>query len=115
MGQPLTTLSGGERQRLKLAAQMDEKGEVYILDEPTTGLHVADVARLLELLDRLADSGKSVIEHNHAVMAHADWIVDLGSGAGHEGGRVVFEGTPVDLVAMRSTLTGQHLAAYVRS
>ncbi len=115
LGQPLTTLSGGERQRLKLAAQMGEKGEVYLLDEPTTGLHMADVARLLELLDRLVDSGKSVIviEHNQAVMAHADWIVDLGPGAGHDGGSVVFEGTPVDLVASRSTLTGQYLAEYV--
>ncbi len=117
LGQPLTTLSGGERQRLKLAAQMGEKGEVYVLDEPTTGLHMADVARLLELLDRLVDSGKSVIviEHNQAVMAHADWIIDLGPGAGHDGGRVVFEGTPVDLVAARPTLTGEHLATYVRS
>ncbi len=114
LGQPLTTLSGGERQRLKLAAQMGDKGEVYILDEPTTGLHMADVARLLELLDRLVDSGKSVIviEHNQAVMAHADWIIDLGPGAGHDGGRIVFEGTPVDLVAAKSTITGTHLAAY---
>ncbi|WP_336921255.1 excinuclease ABC subunit UvrA [Aquipuribacter sp. SD81] len=115
LGQPLTTLSGGERQRLKLAVQMGEKGEVYVLDEPTTGLHLADVEQLLGLLDRLVDSGRSVvvIEHHQAVMAHADWIVDLGPGAGHDGGRVVFEGTPADLVAARSTLTGQHLAAYV--
>jgi len=117
IGQPLTTLSGGERQRLKLATQMGEKGDVYVLDEPTTGLHLADVEQLLALLDRLVDSGKSVIviEHHQAVMAHADWIVDLGPGAGHEGGRVVFEGTPADLVAARSTLTGEHLAEYVRS
>ncbi|MGY1763134.1 ATP-binding cassette domain-containing protein [Geodermatophilus sp. SYSU D00779] len=115
LGQPLTTLSGGERQRLKLAAQMAEKGSVYVLDEPTTGLHLADVENLLGLLDRLVDSGKSVvvIEHHQAVMAHADWIIDLGPGAGHDGGRVVFEGTPADLVAARSTLTGEHLAAYV--
>jgi excinuclease UvrABC ATPase subunit len=115
LGQPLTTLSGGERQRLKLAAQMAEKGEVYVLDEPTTGLHLADVAQLLGLLDRLVDSGKSVIviEHHQAVMAHADWIIDLGPGAGHDGGRVVFEGPPADLVGGRSTLTGKHLAAYV--
>jgi excinuclease UvrABC ATPase subunit len=115
LGQPLSTLSGGERQRIKLAAQMAEKGDVYVLDEPTTGLHLADVENLLGLLDRLVDSGKSVIviEHHQAVMAHADWIVDLGPGAGHDGGRVVFEGTPADLVADRSTLTGQHLAAYV--
>jgi excinuclease UvrABC ATPase subunit len=115
LGQPLTTLSGGERQRLKLAAHMAEKGEVYVLDEPTTGLHLADVEQLLGLLDRLVDSGKSVIviEHHQAVMAHADWIIDLGPGAGHEGGRIVFEGTPADLVAARSTLTGEHLAAYV--
>jgi excinuclease UvrABC ATPase subunit len=115
LGQPLTTLSGGERQRLKLAAQMAEKGEVYILDEPTTGLHLADVEQLLGLLDRLVDSGKSVIviEHHQAVMAHADWIIDLGPGAGHDGGRVVFEGTPADLVAGRGTLTGKHLAGYV--
>jgi excinuclease UvrABC ATPase subunit len=115
LGQPLPTLSGGERQRLKLAARMAEKGSVYILDEPTTGLHLADVEQLLGLLDRLVDSGRSVIviEHNLAVMAHADWIIDLGPGAGHEGGRVVFEGTPADLVAARSTLTGEHLAAYV--
>ncbi|MDX6601703.1 MAG: hypothetical protein QOF13_905 [Solirubrobacterales bacterium] len=114
IGQPLTTLSGGERQRLKLATQMAEKGDVYILDEPTTGLHLADIERLLGLLDRLVDSGKSVIviEHHQAVMAHADWIVDLGPGAGHDGGRIVFEGTPADLVAARSTLTGEHLAAY---
>lgn len=117
LGQPLTTLSGGERQRLKLATHMGEKGGVLVLDEPTTGLHLADVEQLLGLLDRLVDSGKSVIviEHHQAVMAHADWIVDLGPGAGHDGGRVVFEGTPADLVAGRSTLTGQHLAAYVRA
>ncbi|HJQ03018.1 MAG TPA: excinuclease ABC subunit UvrA [Jatrophihabitans sp.] len=117
LGQPLTTLSGGERQRLKLAAQMGEKGDVYILDEPTTGLHLADVEQLLGLLDRLVDGGKSVIviEHHQAVMAHADWIIDLGPGAGHDGGRIVFEGTPADLVAARSTLTGEHLAAYVGS
>ena len=115
LGQPLTTLSGGERQRLKLATQMAEKGEVYILDEPTTGLHLADVENLLGLLDRLVDSGKSVIviEHHQAVMAHADWIIDLGPGAGHDGGKVVFEGTPADLVKKKSTLTGEHLAAYV--
>jgi len=115
LGQPLTTLSGGERQRLKLATHMGEKGGVLVLDEPTTGLHLADVEQLLGLLDRLVDSGKSVIviEHHQAVMAHADWIVDLGPGAGHDGGRVVFEGTPADLVAARSTLTGEHLAAYV--
>lgn len=115
LGQPLTTLSGGERQRLKLATHMGEKGGVYILDEPTTGLHLADVEQLLGLLDRLVDSGKSVIvvEHHQAVMAHADWIVDLGPGAGHDGGRIVFEGTPADLVAARTTLTGEHLAAYV--
>ncbi len=117
IGQPLTTLSGGERQRLKLASRMGEKGDVYVLDEPTTGLHLADVEQLLGLLDRLVDSGKSVIviEHHQAVMAHADWIVDLGPGAGHEGGRIVFEGTPADLVATRSTLTGEHLADYVGS
>src|SRR4051794_38260865 len=115
LGQPLTTLSGGERQRLKLAAQMAEKGDVYVLDEPTAGLHLADVANLLGLLDRIVDSGRSVlvIEHHQAVMAHADWIIDLGPGAGHDGGRIVFEGTPADLVATRSTLTGEHLAAYV--
>ncbi|MBB5871443.1 excinuclease UvrABC ATPase subunit [Allocatelliglobosispora scoriae] len=115
LGQPLTTLSGGERQRIKLATHMAEKATVYVLDEPTTGLHLADVERLLGLLDRLVDSGKSVIviEHHQAVMAHADWIVDLGPGAGHDGGRIVFEGTPADLVAARSTLTGEHLAAYV--
>jgi excinuclease UvrABC ATPase subunit len=129
LGQPLTTLSGGERQRLKLATHMAEKGRadaradvrssrlshVYVLDEPTTGLHLADVEQLLGLLDRLVDSGKSVIviEHHQAVMAHADWIIDLGPGAGHDGGRIVFEGTPADLVAARSTLTGEHLAAYV--
>lgn len=115
IGQPLTTLSGGERQRLKLATHMAEKGGVYVLDEPTTGLHLADVEQLLGLLDRLVDTGKSVIviEHHQAVMAHADWIIDLGPGAGHDGGRVVFEGTPADLVADRSTLTGEHLARYV--
>src|SRR6202022_4540350 len=115
LGQPLTTLSSGERQRLKLAPRMAEKGDVYVLDEPTTGLHLADVEQLLGLLDRLVDSGKSVIviEHHQAVMAHADWIIDLGPGAGHDGGRIVFEGTPADLVAARSTLTGEHLAAYV--
>jgi excinuclease UvrABC ATPase subunit len=115
LGQPLTTLSGGERQRLKLATQMAEKGDVYVLDEPTTGLHLADVEQLLGLLDRLVDSGRSVIviAHHQAVMAHADWIIDLGPGAGHDGGRIVFEGTPADLVAARSSLTGEHLAAYV--
>ncbi|MCI2420630.1 excinuclease ABC subunit UvrA [Saccharopolyspora sp. K220] len=115
LGQPLTTLSGGERQRLKLATHMGANGGVYVLDEPTTGLHLADVEQLLGLLDRLVDSGKSVIvvEHHQAVMAHADWIIDLGPGAGHDGGRIVFEGTPADLVAARSTLTGEHLAAYV--
>ena len=115
LGQPLTTLSGGERQRLKLATRMAEKGSVYILDEPTAGLHLADVQQLLGLLDRLVDAGKSVIviEHRLAVMAHADWIIDLGPGAGHDGGRIVFEGTPADLVAARSTLTGEHLSAYV--
>ncbi|ALV53218.1 ATP-binding cassette domain-containing protein [Streptomyces althioticus] len=115
LGQPLTTLSGGERQRLKLATHMGDKGGVYVLDEPTTGLHLADVEQLLGLLDRLVDSGKSVIviEHHQAVMAHADWIIDLGPGAGHDGGRVVFEGTPAELVAARSTLTGEHLAQYV--
>jgi excinuclease ABC A subunit len=117
LGQPLTTLSGGERQRLKLATQMAEKGDVYVLDEPTTGLHLADVENLLGLLDRIVDSGKSVIiiEHHQAVMAHADWLVDLGPGAGHDGGRVVFEGTPADLIAARSTITGDHLAEYVGS
>ncbi len=115
IGQPLTTLSGGERQRIKLATHLGEKGGVYILDEPTAGLHLADVEQLLGLLDRLVDSGKSVvvIEHHQAVMAHADWIIDLGPGAGHDGGRIVFEGTPADLVESRSTLTGEHLAAYV--
>src|SRR5207344_1188985 len=115
LGQPLTTLSGGERQRLKLATHMAEKGGVYILDEPTAGLHLADVERLLALLDRLVDSGKSVIviEHHQALMAHADWIVDLGPGAGHDGGRIVFEGTAADLVAARRTLTGEHLVAFV--
>ncbi|MFJ6016029.1 ATP-binding cassette domain-containing protein [Streptomyces sp. NPDC092952] len=115
LGQPLTTLSGGERQRLRLATHMADKGGVYVLDEPTTGLHLADVEQLLGLLDRLVDSGKSVIvvEHHQAVMAHADWIIDLGPGAGHDGGRIVFEGTPAELVAARSTLTGEHLAQYV--
>jgi excinuclease UvrABC ATPase subunit len=115
LGQPLTTLSGGERQRLKLASQMAEKGSVYVLDEPTSGLHLADVEQLLGLIDRLVDSGKSVIviEHHLAVMAHADWIIDLGPGAGHDGGRIIFEGTPADLVAARSTLTGEYLADYV--
>ncbi|WP_159603637.1 ATP-binding cassette domain-containing protein [Agromyces humi] len=117
IGQPLTTLSGGERQRLKLATHMAEQGGVYVLDEPTTGLHLADVEQLLGLLDRLVDAGKSVIviEHHQAVMAHADWIIDLGPGAGHDGGRIVFEGTPAELVSARSTLTGEHLAAYVGS
>jgi excinuclease UvrABC ATPase subunit len=116
LGQPLTTLSGGERQRLKLAAQLGEPGGTYVLDEPTTGLHMADVEQLLRLLDRLVDDGRSVIvvEHDLAVMAHADWLIDLGPGAGHDGGRVVFEGPPADLVAARSTLTGEHLAAFVR-
>jgi excinuclease UvrABC ATPase subunit len=115
LGQPLTTLSGGERQRLKLATHMGEKGSIYILDEPTTGLHLADVEQLLGLLDRLVDSGRSVIviEHHQAVMAHADWIIDLGPGAGHDGGKIVFEGTPAELVAARSTLTAKHLAAYI--
>jgi excinuclease UvrABC ATPase subunit len=115
IGQPLTTLSGGERQRIKLASHIGDKGDVYVLDEPTSGLHLADVENLLGLLDRLIDAGKSVvvIEHHQAVMAHADWIIDLGPGAGHDGGRIVFEGTPADLVADRSTLTGDHLAAYV--
>jgi excinuclease UvrABC ATPase subunit len=115
LGQPLTTLSGGERQRIKLATHMGEKGDVYVLDEPTAGLHLADVENLLGLLDRLVESGKSVIviEHHQAVMAHADWIIDLGPGAGHDGGQIVFEGTPADLVKGRATLTGEHLAAYV--
>jgi excinuclease UvrABC ATPase subunit len=115
LGQPLTTLSGGERQRLKLATRMAEKGGIYVLDEPTAGLHLADVEQLLGLLDRLVDSGKSVIviEHSQAVMAHADWVIDLGPGAGHDGGRLVFQGTPADLVEAASTLTGEHLAAYV--
>jgi len=114
LGQPLTTLSGGERQRLKPATHMAEKGDIYVLDEPTSGLHLADVEQLLGLLDRLVDSAKSVlvIAHHQAVMAHADWIIDLGPGAGHDGGRIVFEGTPAELVAARSTLTGEHLAAY---
>jgi excinuclease UvrABC ATPase subunit len=115
LGQPLTTLSGGERQRLKLATHLGDKGGVYVLDEPTTGLHLADVEALLALLDRLVDSGKSVlvVEHHLAVMAHADWLIDLGPGAGHDGGRVVFTGTPAELVAKPSTVTGEHLAAYV--
>jgi excinuclease UvrABC ATPase subunit len=115
LGQPLTTLSGGERQRLKLATHMGEVGGIYVLDEPTTGLHLADLEQLLSLLDRLVDSGKSVIviEHHQSVMAHADWIIDLGPGAGHDGGRIVFEGTPADLVAAQSTLTGEHLRAFV--
>ena len=117
LGQPLTTLSGGERQRLKLATYMGDKGGLYVLDEPTTGLHLADVEQLLGLLDRLVDAGKSVIvvEHHQAVMAHADWIIDLGPGAGHDGGSIVFEGTPAELVTARSTLTGEHLATYVRA
>jgi excinuclease UvrABC ATPase subunit len=115
LGQPLTTLSGGERQRLKLAIQMATDGGIYVLDEPTSGLHLADVEQLLQLLDRLVDSGKSVIviEHHLAVIAHADWIIDLGPGAGHDGGRIVFAGLPADLVAARNTLTAQHLADYV--
>ena len=115
LGQPLNTLSGGERQRLKLASHLSDKGGTFVLDEPTSGLHLADVDNLLGLLDRLVDSGKSVIviEHHQAVMAHADWIIDLGPGAGHDGGRVVFEGTPADLVAGKSTVTGEHLADYV--
>ena len=125
LGQPLTTFScawasrsppsGGERQRLKLATEMGAEGGVYVLDEPTAGLHLADLRQLLGLLDRLVDAGKSVIviEHHQAVMAHADWIIDLGPGAGHDGGRIVFEGRPADLVSARSTLTGKHLAAYV--
>ncbi|HET9769736.1 MAG TPA: ATP-binding cassette domain-containing protein, partial [Acidimicrobiia bacterium] len=115
LGQPLTTLSGGERQRLKLATRMGEAGGIYVLDEPTSGLHLADVEQLLGLLDRLVDDGKTVIviEHHQAVMAHADWIIDLGPGAGHDGGQIVFEGTPAQLVSKRSTLTGEHLAEYV--
>jgi excinuclease UvrABC ATPase subunit len=115
LGQPLTTLSGGERQRLKLATHMSQKSGVFVLDEPTTGLHLADVQQLLSLLDHLVDGGRSVIviEHHQAVMAHADWLIDLGPGAGHEGGRVVFQGTPADLVKSRATLTGSHLADYV--
>lgn len=115
LGQPLSTLSGGERQRVKLAIQMGGQGDVYVLDEPTSGLHLADVHRILGLLDRLVDAGKTVIviEHHQAVMAHGDWIIDVGPGAGHDGGKVVFEGTPADLVATRKTLTGEHLAAYV--
>jgi excinuclease UvrABC ATPase subunit len=115
LGQPLTTLSGGERQRLKLAIHMAEKATTYVLDEPTTGMHLADVDQLLALLDRLVDSGKTVIviEHHQAVMAHADWIIDLGPGAGHDGGRIVFEGTPRDLVDKADTLTAQHLRVYV--
>jgi excinuclease UvrABC ATPase subunit len=114
LGQPLTTLSGGERQRLKLATHMGEKGDVYVLDELTTGLHLADLKQLLELLDRLVDSGKSVIviEHHQSVMAHADWIIDLGPGAGHDGGKIVFEGTPAELVRARATVTGEHLAKF---
>ncbi|MGO4487155.1 ATP-binding cassette domain-containing protein [Microbacterium sp. 2RAF4] len=117
LGQPLSTLSGGERQRIKLAIQMGEKGDVYVLDEPTTGLHLADVDKILGLLDRLVDAGKTVIviEHHQAVMAHADWIIDIGPGAGHDGGKIVFEGTPADLVSQKTTLTGEHLAAYVGS
>ena len=116
LGQQLTSLSGGERQRLKLAIQMATDGGIYVLDEPTSGLHLADIEQLLELLDRLVDAGKSVIviEHHLAVMAHADWIIDLGPGAGHDGGRIVFDGTPADLVGAPSTLTGEHLAAYAR-
>ena len=115
LGQPLITLSGGERQRLKLAVQMADDANVYVLDEPTSGLHLADVDQLLAMLDGLVDAGKSVIviEHHQAVMAHADWIIDLGPGAGHEGGEIVFSGTPADLVAGTSTLTGEHLADYV--
>jgi excinuclease UvrABC ATPase subunit len=115
LGQPLTTLSGGERQRLKLATHLAEKGGIYVLDEPTASLHLADVEQLLGLLDRLVEGGKSVIviEHHRAVMAHADWIIDLGPGAGHDGGRIVFQGPPAALVAARSTITGEHLAAYV--
>jgi excinuclease UvrABC ATPase subunit len=115
LGQPLSTLSGGERQRMKLAIQMGEKGDIYVLDEPTTGLHLADVDKILGLLDRLVESGKTVIviEHHQAVMAHADWIIDIGPGAGHDGGKIVFEGVPADLVSQKSTLTGQHLAEYV--
>ena len=116
LGQPLTTLSGGERQRLKLAIHMADKGGIYVLDEPTSGLHLADVENLLRLLDRLVDAGKTVIviEHHQAVMAHADWIIDLGPGAGHDGGTIVFEGTPAELVAAKKkTLTGEHLAQYV--
>jgi excinuclease UvrABC ATPase subunit len=116
LGQPLTTLSGGERQRLKLAIHMADKGGIYVLDEPTSGLHLADVENLLRLLDRLVDAGKTVIviEHHQAVMSHADWIIDLGPGAGHDGGTIVFEGTPAELVAAKKkTLTGEHLAQYV--
>src|SRR5690625_700695 len=115
IGQPLTTLSGGERQRLKLATHMGDKSGIYVLDEPTTGLHLADVDQLLDLLDRLVDSGKTVIviEHHQAVMAHADHLIDLGPGAGADGGRIVFEGAPAELVAAASTLTGEHLERYV--
>ena len=115
LGQPLTTLSGGERQRLKLATSMGGKADVYVLDEPTTGLHLADVDQMLAMLDRLVDAGTSVvvIEHHQAVMAHADWVIDLGPGAGHDGGQIVFAGTPSELVATRATTTGEHLAAYV--
>jgi excinuclease UvrABC ATPase subunit len=115
LGQPLTTLSGGERQRLKLAIRMAEPAATYVLDEPTTGLHLADVDQLLALLDRLVDDGNTVIEHHQAVMAHADWLVDLGPGAGHDGGQVVFTGTPTDLVAHGDSLTDQHLRAYLGS
>lgn len=116
LGQPLTTLSGGERQRLKLATHMGTDGGIYVFDELTTGLHLADLRQLLALLDRLVDAGKSVIviEHHLSVMAHADWIIDLGPGAGNDGGRLVFAGSPADLVAARSTVTGEHLAAFVR-
>jgi excinuclease UvrABC ATPase subunit len=115
LGQALSTLSGGERQRLKLAISMAKKGAIYVLDEPTSGMHLADVDNMLGMLDRLVEAGNSVIviEHHQAVMAHADWIIDLGPGAGHDGGRIVFEGTPADLVKSRATLTGQHLAMYV--
>ena len=115
LGQPLNSLSGGERQRIKLAMHMKDTGGIYILDEPTTGLHLADVDNLLALLNRLVDAGKTVIviEHHQAVMAHADWIIDLGPGAGDDGGRIVFEGTPADLIAAGTTLTGKHLARYV--
>jgi excinuclease UvrABC ATPase subunit len=115
LGQPLTTLSGGERQRLKLATHMNNTAGIYVLDEPTTGLHLADVEQLLELLDHLVDNHKTVIviEHHQAVMAHADWIIDLGPGAGHDGGQIVYQGTPTDLTTNPTTLTGQHLATYI--